>query len=67
MGRRSLMTLWPRGCSLSTWKERRDFCQGALHLLQTQGLRVQNSCPLTLDELLTVGSEAGAHFTVHGS
>lgn len=41
------------------------FLQGALHLMLTQ--RVQSSCPLTLDELLTVGSEAGADFTVDGS
>lgn len=46
-----------KGCSLSTWKERGD--RDALHLMRTQGLRVQSSCPLTLDELLTVGSEAG--------
>lgn len=43
------------------------FLQGALHLMLTQGLRVQSSCPLTLDELLTVGSEAGADFTVDRS
>lgn len=46
---------------------RTDFCQAALHLMQTQGLRVQSSCPLTLDELMAVGSEAGADFTVMGA